>query len=321
MMKRGDLLKAAYLLGLVITVAAIYFHTSADLGEIATDVGPYADTALAMGDAPDPTAPPLLYSTVYHEVATKKRNRPRLYCDAALVLDHQTGEILYGKNENKARSIASLTKLMTAMVYLDTKPDLTKKVTITKEDARNSARSHLRRGETFVAIDLFHSALMSSDNRAARAISRASGLSKAEFVRRMNLKANELGMWNTQFVEVTGLAEENISTAYDCALLLDAALEYELIREITTTQRYAFRSLDRRKRLHRSTNSNRLIFSRHKIHGGKTGYICESGWCLATRAGNKKGHEVTAVILGSTSNPQRFRDADRALTWGYRNGK
>ncbi len=320
-MKKGELLKAAYLLGLVITVAAIYFHTSADLGETASDEGPYADTALAMGDAPDPAPPPLLYSSVYHEVATKKRSRPRLYCKAALVVDHETGEILYAKNENQSRAIASLTKLMTAIVYLDTKPDLTRKMSITKEDARNSARSNLRRGETFVAIDLLHSALMSSDNRAARAISRASGLSKEDFVSRMNLKANELGMWNTQFVEVTGLAEGNMSTAYDCALLLDAALEYDLIREITTTQRYAFKSLDRRKRLHRSTNSNRLIFSRHKIHGGKTGYICESGWCLATRASNQDGREITTIILGSTSNPQRFRDADRAITWGYRNGK
>jgi D-alanyl-D-alanine carboxypeptidase len=317
-MKRGELFKAGYIVALILMLGAVYLHTRSDPADAAPVDIPNVDEATAMGDAPEPTPPILAYSTVYEEVTNKKRRRPRLRCRAALVVDNQTGKILYAKNEHQKRSVASLTKLMTMMVYLDTDPDLTRLVSITREDARNSAKSSLRRGETFVALDLLYAALLSSDNRAARAISRASGLTSPEFIQRMNRKAGLLGLKDTRFEEVTGLSQNNISTAYDCALLLHAALSYDLIEEITTTQRFQYKSLNKKRR-HRSTNSNRLIFSRHKIAGGKTGYILASGWCLATRARDKEGHDITTIILGSTSNNQRFRDADRALAWGYKN--
>jgi len=317
-MRMGQVLKIGYLAVLAVALIAVLLHTRSDLADGSPADETYADTAAAMGDAPEPQPPPLLYSSVYQEITTRKRQRPYLRCRAALVVDNHTGHILYAKNERTPRAIASLTKLMTAMVYLDCNPDLTQLVTITREDARNSAKSTLRRGETFVALDLLYAALMSSDNRAARALVRASGKSKDEFIWLMNEKAKTLSLNDTRFDEVTGLSENNISTAYDCALLLDAALSYDLIREITTTQRYRYRSLNK-KRLHRATNSNRLIFSRHKIAGGKTGYILRSGWCLATRARDDQGHDITAIILGASSNNQRFYSADRALRWGYRN--
>jgi len=317
-MGRGDFLKVGYLAVLVTALIAAFFHTRSDFADGAPGPGLSADTTAAMGDAPEPQPPPLLYSTVYQEVASKKRRRPSLRCPAALVVDNRTGTILYAKRERARRSIASLTKLMTAMVYLDGDPDLTRPVTITREDARNSARSSLRRGETFVALDLLYAALMSSDNRAARVLARASGQKKEEFVRLMNQRAESLSMDDTHFEDVTGLSANNVSTAYDCALLLDAALAYDLIREITTTKRYRYRSLNK-KRLHRATNSNRLIFSGHRIAGGKTGYILDSGWCLVTRAEDSQGHDITTIILGAPTNHQRFYDADRALRWGYKN--
>jgi D-alanyl-D-alanine endopeptidase (penicillin-binding protein 7) len=317
-MKRGDWYKAGYLFALLLLLGTLYLYTRTELADGAQADVLAVDSAAQMGDAPDPAPPTLAYSEIYDEVTSNKRRRPSLNCEAALVVDNKTGKILYGKNEHELRSIASLTKLMTAMVYLDSKPDMTRLVTISKEDAANSAKSQLARGETFVALDLLHAALMSSDNRAARAISRASGLSKAEFVRRMNRKAALLGLKDTRFEEVTGLSQNNVSTAYDCALLLHSALEYRLIKEITTMERFQYYSRNK-KRAHRATNSNRLLSSQHKIAGGKTGYIIASGWCLATRGCDSQGRDITAVILGSTSNSQRFRDADRALTWGYNN--
>jgi len=317
-MKRGEWYKTAYLGALLVILGGLYVYTHSDRVESASADLLAIDSTAEMGDAPDLEPLTLAYSTVYDEVTSNKRRQPSLRCTAALVVDNKTGRILYGKNEHELRSIASLTKLMTAMVYLDTRPDMTRLVTISREDAANSAKSSLRQGETFVALDLLHAALMSSDNRAARAISRASGLSPAEFVRRMNRKAALLGLKDTRFEEVTGLSPNNVSTAYDCALLLHSALEYRLIKEITTMERFLYYSLNKKRR-HQATNSNRLLSSQHKIAGGKTGYILASGWCLATRGSDPEGRDITAVILGSTSNSQRFRDADRALTWGYNN--
>jgi len=317
-MGRETLLKTGCLAVLLVVFVAVFVETRSDLIEDPTIGYLPPDTTAAMGDVVDPQPPPLLYSSVFQEVSDKKRRRPSMRCRAAMVVDNSNGRILYARNEHTKRSIASLTKLMTAMVYLDSDPDFTRVVTITKEDARNSAKSFLRRGETFMALDMLHAALMSSDNRAARTLVRASGKTKLEFVRAMNEKAKSLGMDDTRFEEVTGLSEGNVSTAYDCALLLKEALFYDMIQKITTKHRYEFRSINK-KRVHRATNSNRLVFSRHKITGGKTGYILRSGWCLATRAVDPQGHDITAIVLGAPTKHQRFYDADRALRWAFKN--
>jgi len=318
-MEKGRAIKAGALGGIVVFVLALVIYTRADLAQRAFGLAADGDTTSALGDAGEGTPPPLVYSIVYHEVANNVRREPALRCTAALVVDNKSGSILYAKNEHEQRPIASLTKLMTAMVYLDGGPDLDQLVTITEEDAVKSARSSLRPGETFTARDVLYVALVSSDNRAARAVSRASGKSTEEFVRLMNEKALALGLKNTFFEEVTGLSPNNVSTAYEYALLLKAALSYDLIRRITITPKYLFRSVNK-NRLHQASNSNRLVFSKLRITGGKTGYIIPSGWCVATRAEDDGGHDITAVILGASSNGQRFRDAGRALRWGFENG-
>ena len=141
----------------------------------------------------------------------------RLTAKSALVLDLDKGTVLYDKNSEEVRSIASLTKLMTAMVFLECGIDLFDTVTISREDTRASARSHLRPGETFYLIDLLHASLMPSDNRATRALVRATGLSPQEFVGRMNRKADSLGLVNTEFTDPTGLDADNVSTAWETA--------------------------------------------------------------------------------------------------------
>jgi serine-type D-Ala-D-Ala endopeptidase (penicillin-binding protein 7) len=236
----------------------------------------------------------------------------RLTAKSALVLDLDKGTVLYDKNSEEVRSIASLTKLMTAMVFLECGVDLFDTITISREDARASARSHLRPGETFYILDLLHASLMPSDNRATRALVRATGLSPQEFVGRMNRKADSLGLVNTEFSDPTGLDADNVSTAWETAKLLKVALSYPLISQITTKTSYKFFSLNKRRRMHQLSNSNRLLRDDYEVLGGKTGFIGRSGWCLAVMLKNIE-EKLCVVVLGAASNVRRFAEARHIL--------
>ncbi len=236
----------------------------------------------------------------------------RLTAKSALVLDLDKGTILYDKNCEEVRSIASLTKLMTAMVFLECGIDLFDTITISREDTRASAKSHLRAGETFYLIDLLHASLMPSDNRATRALVRATGLSPEEFVERMNRKADSLGLVNTEFSDPTGLDADNVSTAWETAKLLKMALGYPLISQITTKTSYKFFSVNKRRRIHQLSNSNRLLRDDYEVLGGKTGFIGKSGWCLAVMLKNIK-EKLCVVVLGAASNVRRFAEARHIL--------
>lgn len=247
----------------------------------------------------------------------KNKSRPNVRCAAALVIDNCAGEIVYARNAHVRRPIASLTKMLTALVLLESGVDLNTTVEITNEDARDSGRSRLRRGEKMALRDVLHAALMASDNRAARVLSRSTGVSYERFIARMNTRARSLGMDSTHVIEPTGLSELNISTAYDCAILINAALENRLIRHITTLREYKFRSRDRRRRTHRVVSTNRLLATRLQFVGGKTGYILESGWCMAARAQSPDHGDVTAVVLGAPTEGSRFRSLRNALRWAF----
>jgi D-alanyl-D-alanine endopeptidase (penicillin-binding protein 7) len=236
----------------------------------------------------------------------------RLTAKSALVLDLDKGTVLYDKNSEEVRSIASLTKLMTAMVFLECGIDLFDTITISREDARASAKSHLRPGETFYLLDLLHASLMPSDNRATRALVRATGLSPQEFVERMNRKADSLGLDNTEFSDPTGLDADNVSTAWETAKLLKVALSYPLISQITTKTSYKFFSINKRRRIHQLNNSNRLLRGDYEVLGGKTGFIGKSGWCLAVMLKNI-GERLCVVVLGAASNVRRFAEARHIL--------
>ena len=236
----------------------------------------------------------------------------RLTAKSALVLDLDKGTVLYDKNSEEVRSIASLTKLMTAMVFLESGVDLFDTITISRQDARTSARSHLRPGETFYLLDLLHASLMPSDNRATRALVRATGLSPQEFVERMNRKADSLGLVNTEFSDPTGLDADNVSTAWETAKLLKMALSYPLISQITTKTSYKFFCLNKRRRMHQLSNSNRLLRDDYEVLGGKTGFIGRSGWCLAVMLKNIE-EKLCVVVLGASSNMRRFAEARHIL--------
>src|SRR3990172_875305 len=163
-----------------------------------------------------------------------------LYSNQAIVVDQSTGKVLYEKNADAQRPIASITKLMTAMVTLDAKLPIQEKVRITEADVdtlRNS-RSRLKVGPMHSRRELLQLALMSSENRAASALSRSYPGGRTAFINAMNRKAKELGMLDTHFEDATGPHSGNVSTAKDLVKLVQAGFKYSLIRQITTTSSY-----------------------------------------------------------------------------------
>jgi D-alanyl-D-alanine endopeptidase (penicillin-binding protein 7) len=232
-----------------------------------------------------------------------------VYARSAVVLDPVTNEVLFAKNAASTAPIASLTKLMTAMVFLDQEPDLGREVEITRAEIYGGGHTQLRNGEMAALGDLLHMSLMCSDNVATRVLARESGLEKEEFLSEMNRKALELELANTRFVEFTGLDERNVSTATDVAKLLRAAADEEMIRSITTSRSYDFRTA---RRAHHIVNTNRLLYGRYQILGGKTGFISEAGYCLATWV-RTEGRDMIAVVLGAPTNATRFADVVRLV--------
>jgi len=240
---------------------------------------------------------------------------PRLHVQAAYVVDESTGRVLFQKNPEQIRPIASLTKLVTAMVLLDTEPDWERTVEILPEDVKNSSRSHIRPREEITIRDLIHASIMSSDNVATKALARTCGLTPSEFVTRMNAKAVSIGLTGTHFVEPTGLSEENVATAEGVARLLNAAASNPIVSAIMQKSNYTFRS---NRRTHNLVNTNRLLRSKWRVTGGKTGFINEAGYCLVTKVEAPTGAAITAVVLGAPSNALRFAEARRILDWSPR---
>jgi D-alanyl-D-alanine endopeptidase (penicillin-binding protein 7) len=242
---------------------------------------------------------------------------PRLHVKAAYVVDANTNRVLFQKNPERVLPIASLTKLVTAMVFLRTNPDWDRVIEVIPEDVKYSSRSHIRAREEITVRDLIHASLMSSDNVATKALVRTSGMPREDFVRRMNLMADSLGLGGTHFVEPTGLSELNVATAQDCARILRAATESEVVSAITQKPEYTFTS---NRKVHRLINTNRLLRSQWTVTGGKTGFIREAGYCLVTNVKGPSGSDVTAVVLGAPSNALRFAEARRILDWTFRFG-
>jgi D-alanyl-D-alanine endopeptidase (penicillin-binding protein 7) len=241
---------------------------------------------------------------------------PRLHVKAAYVED-ATGRVLFQKNPERVYPIASLTKLMSVLVLFDTEPSWDRVVEIVPDDVKNSSRSRIRPREEISVRDLIHAALMSSDNVATKALARTCGLSREEFVRRMNAKADSLGLSGTRFVEPTGLSEQNVATAQGVARLLRVASNSDIVSTIMQKESYEFTS---NRKIHRLVNTNRLLRSKWRVTAGKTGFIQEAGYCLATNIEGENGAEITAVVLGAPSNALRFAEARRILDWTFRFG-
>ena len=242
---------------------------------------------------------------------------PRLHVTAAYVIDATNNRVLFQKNQERILPIASLTKLMTAMVFLRTQPEWDRVIEIVPEDVKNSSRTRIRAREEITVRDLIHASLMSSDNCATKALVRTCGVPVDEFVRRMNTLADSLKLASTHFVEPTGLSEQNVSTAQDLAQILQVASGNEVVSDITQKTDYSFTT---NRRMHHLVNTNRLLRSQYDITSGKTGFIREAGYCLVTNVKGPTGIDITAVVLGAPSNALRFAEARRILDWTFRFG-
>lgn len=237
-----------------------------------------------------------------------------LEASAAYVVDQGSGQALLRKNEDAVLPIASLAKLMTALVLTGAKLPMDETITVSDDDVdrERHSRSRLPVGSTLTRSEALRLALMSSENRAAHALGRTFPGGLAAFVAAMNAKARQLGLKNTTFVEPTGLSNLNQSTARDLSVLAAAASRYPLIREYSTTTRHEV-LLGRRKA--RYNNSDRLVKSRRwDIHLQKTGYIVEAGDCLVVNA-TIGGRNLILVLLDSSDARGRLADAERIRHW------
>ncbi|HYC37794.1 MAG TPA: D-alanyl-D-alanine endopeptidase [Usitatibacter sp.] len=251
-----------------------------------------------------------------------KDGQPVLQSSGVLVLDPTTGETLYAKNADHAAPIASITKLMTAMVVLDAKLPLDDVLQITNEDIDliKNTRSRLPIGSHFRRDDLMRLALMASDNRAASALGRHYPGGILAFVDAMNAKAKSLGLGATHFVDSSGLAPGNVSSAADLGKLVAAASKYELIREYSTTEAVNVQLPDSKRTLS-FVNTNRLVrASDWQIGLSKTGFINESGMCLVMQA-IIANQPVVIVLLDSWGRLTRIGDANRIRKWLESNPK
>ena len=248
------------------------------------------------------------------EPAFDRDGDPILSSASALVVDQTSGTVLYEKNAAAQVPIASITKLMTAMVALDAKPDLQKVLTISEDDVDSfkGTRSRLRVGTQLTREELLLLALMSSENRAAAALSRYYVGGREEFVADMNRKAQALGLTDTRFEDPTGLTAANVSSARDLTKLVAAAHRYPLIRELSTTPEYTVTIAGRPQAFH---NTNALVRNDGwEIGLSKTGYINEAGKCLVMQAW-VNNRPTIIVLLDSWGKLTRIGDANRLKRW------
>ncbi|MCE2542629.1 MAG: D-alanyl-D-alanine carboxypeptidase [Acidobacteria bacterium] len=242
---------------------------------------------------------------------------PRLGAEAAVVYDPASHEILWESNSFTRRPIASITKVMTALVFLEQQPDLDADVVVSRRDVRRASTTYLRRGERVSLYNLLHLALVASDNVAARVLARVSPWGTRGFVEQMNVKATELGLRGTTFTDPSGLHSGNVSTAYDVSRLIVQATNRPVISTIMRKTSYSLRTSRRRLRVR---NTNKLLQGRLLVHGGKTGYINASGYCLATVVKLPDREPLSIVVLGAGSNSRRFREVRRLADWVSEHG-
>jgi serine-type D-Ala-D-Ala endopeptidase (penicillin-binding protein 7) len=239
---------------------------------------------------------------------------PDVRAAAAIIMDPSTGAVLWQENAQEKRSIASITKVMTAVVFLEDQPDLSQVVTVERGDTYAASTTYLRANERVTLDNLLHLTLIASDNAAARALARLSHGGTEAFIGRMNSKAIELGLESTSFTDPSGLKPENISSAYDLSRLITYAAADERIAPIMRTAEYKVSTSRRTINIH---NTNRLVIDGDvTVMGGKTGFISKAGHCLATLLRlPQSDHPVAVVVLGAGSNTGRFWETRHLFKW------
>lgn len=263
-------------------------------------------------EAADATRPPVKVDVTSLGVETS--------AVSAVVIDRASGAVLFEKNADRTRSIGSITKLMTAFVFLSGQPDLSLPARLEQQDIRIGGRIYLPVGEEVTVRDLLLASLVGSDNSATAALVRLSGMSEGDFVGRMNEAGAEMGLVSTTFRDATGLSPDNRSIAPDIAKLVDRILQEEIIKEATQQPSITITtSLGRSVTIEATDELLGTYLNKdpYKVLGGKTGYLPEAGYCLGTIISEAGGRELIVVVLGSETNQGRFQDVKALAGWAY----
>jgi D-alanyl-D-alanine endopeptidase (penicillin-binding protein 7) len=292
----------------LVAICAILLLWSGTVG-----LAPHAGTSAA---PPPPTAPDPAHDPP-RTLDTDGLPAPRLRAAAAVVYDPASHEILWESNSLSPRPIASITKVMTALVFLEQQPDLDADVVVSRRDVRRASTTYLRRGERVSLYHLLHLALVASDNVAARVLARVSPWGTAGFVEQMNARAVAMGLRGTTFTEPSGLHSGNVSTAYDVSRLIAEATRRPVISTIMRKRSHNLQTSRRRMTVR---NTNYLLRGRLLVHGGKTGYIDAAGYCLATVVKLPGRDPLSIVVLGAGSNSRRFGEVRRLADWVSEHG-
>lgn len=240
---------------------------------------------------------------------------PDVRAEAAIIYNPANGKVLWESNSQDQRSIASITKVMTAVVFLENPvADMFAPQVIQSVDVRNASTTYLRAGYTVTADDLLHLMLIASDNGAARTLARISPLGYDAFIRRMTEKAKELGLTSTAYADPSGLDAGNVSSAYDLARLITYVSGDERIASIMRTPYYTVNAGRHTIQIH---STNRLVMQGDiDVQAAKTGFISKAGYCLATLLRLPQGGpQVAVVVLGAKSNNGRFGETRNLFNW------
>jgi D-alanyl-D-alanine endopeptidase (penicillin-binding protein 7) len=239
---------------------------------------------------------------------------PDVRAEAAIIYNKANGQVLWESNSQDQRSIASITKVMTAVVFMEDSPNLSDEIVVQLSDVRAASTTYIRAGYRVTKGDLLHLTLMASDNAAARALARVSSYGSEAFIARMNSKAADLGLKSTSYADPSGLLSANVSSAYDMARLITYVSGDERIASIMRMPTYTVQAGRRVINIH---STNQLVMNGDvDVQAGKTGFIRNAGYCLATLLRLPKGGpEVAVVVLGAKSNAGRFWETRHLLNW------
>ena len=234
--------------------------------------------------------------------------------EAAIIFNPETGKVLWESHSQEQRSIASITKVMTAVVFLEDSPDLAETVTVQRADLARASTTYLKVGDKITKEDLLHLMLIASDNAASRVLARTSSYGSEGFIKRMNEKAVDLGLTSTRYADTSGLLAANVSSAYDMARLITFVSKEPRISNVMQKQEYRATAGRRTINIH---STNQLVRQGDvDVQAGKTGFISKAGYCLATLLRLPQGGpQVAVVILGAKSNAGRFWETRHLLNW------
>ena len=234
--------------------------------------------------------------------------------EAAIIYNPETGKVLWESHAQDQRSIASITKVMTAVVFLEDSPDLSQTVVVQRADLRGASTTYLKAGDKVTKEDLLHLMLIASDNAAARVLARSSSYGADGFVARMNQKAIDLGLTSTKYADTSGLLAANVSSAYDMAKLITFVSTVPQISNVMQKQEHTATAGRRKINIH---STNQLVrMGDVDVQAGKTGFITKAGYCLATLLRLPQGGpQVAVVVLGAKSNAGRFWETRHLFNW------